>query len=34
MMCHWVGKSKMKTIDIDELFDEKVIIDGLESNLN
>ena len=31
---HWVGHSKMKPIDDDKLFNRKVIIDELESDLN
>ena len=33
-MCHWVVHSKMKPIDADELFNRKVVIDELESNIN
>ena len=29
MTNHWVGESKMKRIDTDELFDSKVIINEL-----
>ena len=34
MVCHWVGRSKMKPIDVEELFNRKVVIDELETNLN
>ena len=34
MTCNWVGNSKMKPIDADELFNRKEIINELESSLN
>ena len=34
MTNHWVGNLKMKHIDVDELFDRKVIIYELGSSLN
>ena len=34
MKNHWVGNSQIKPIDVDELFNIKVIIDKLGSSLN
>ena len=32
--CHWFGHSKMKPIDVDELFNIKAIINESEFSLN
>ena len=34
MTCHSVGHSKIKPLDVDKLFNRKVVINELESSLN